>query len=72
MIADQTRQQGLTTVPKAARFLSVSRNTLYALVNSGNVPHRKIGRSVRISWDWLYSQSDFSSAIHESEVAHEA
>jgi excisionase family DNA binding protein len=41
---------GLATVEEAARFLSVGRSTLYGLMDAGNLPHCKIGRSRRIPW----------------------
>ena len=39
---------GLLTVAKAAEFLSLSRATLYVLMDKGHVPFVKIGRSRRI------------------------
>ena len=41
---------GLTTVAKAASFLSVGRSTIYALMERGALPYCKINRSRRIPW----------------------
>jgi excisionase family DNA binding protein len=39
---------GLLTVPEACRFLSLSRTSLYDLMDSGKLAYSKIGRSRRI------------------------
>ena len=39
---------GLLTVVKAAEFLSISRSKLYELMDNGELPFVKIGRSRRI------------------------
>jgi excisionase family DNA binding protein len=44
---------GLVTVPEAARFLSISRTAVYALMGSGSLPYVKIGRCRRIPKDAL-------------------
>ncbi len=53
-MTDHDRQQlvaeGLATVSEAAGFLAVSRSTLYLLMDSGQLPHCKIGRARRIPW----------------------
>ena len=41
-------EDGLLKVAEAAAFLSVSRATLYALMNCGQLPFVKIGRSRRV------------------------
>ncbi|MCX7399975.1 MAG: helix-turn-helix domain-containing protein [Planctomycetales bacterium] len=65
MTAIQSEQQGLAAVPVAAKFLSVSANHLYQLINAGEVPSKRFGRSVRIPWEWLHAQA---SASNSSEV----
>ena len=40
--------QGLIRVADAARFLAVSRSTLYALMETGELTYVKLGRSRRI------------------------
>ena len=40
--------EGLLSVAEAARFLSVSRSTLYELMESGQLYYVKIGRARRI------------------------
>jgi len=37
------------TVSEAAQFLHVGRNQLYDAIGRGEVPHRRIGRSIRLS-----------------------
>jgi excisionase family DNA binding protein len=39
---------GLVTVPEAAAFLSLSRSTLYALMERGDLPYVRIGAARRI------------------------
>ncbi|MFI5398499.1 MAG: helix-turn-helix domain-containing protein [Candidatus Binatia bacterium] len=41
-------QDGLAGVREAAKFLSLSRSTLYALMESGQLVYVKIGRARRI------------------------
>lgn len=53
----EPQQQGMAAVPVAATYLSVSPNHLYQLVNSGEVPSKRFGRSVRIPWSWLHQQA---------------
>ena len=40
--------EGLLSVPEAMRFLSISRTTLYDLMDAGKLVYSKIGRSRRI------------------------
>ena len=40
--------EGLMTVRKAAEFLGLSRSTVYALMESGELPFAKIGKARRI------------------------
>ena len=37
------------SVAEAAKLLKVGRAALYAAIGAGTVPHRKIGRHIRIS-----------------------
>jgi excisionase family DNA binding protein len=39
---------GLVTVPEAAAFLRLSRSTLYALMERGDLPYVRIGAARRI------------------------
>jgi excisionase family DNA binding protein len=41
-------EDGLVTVAQAAEFLSLSRATVYTLMDRGELPFAKIGRSRRI------------------------
>lgn len=41
-------KDGLATIQESSAFLGVSRSTLYALCDSGELPWVKIGRSRRI------------------------
>ena len=36
------------TIPEVARYLKLSKSKVYYLVQSGEIPHLKIGRNVRI------------------------
>lgn len=49
---------GLATVPQAAAFLALSRGKLYSSIETGVIPHKRFGRSVRIPWQWLYQQAE--------------
>ena len=69
MIIDKpTSQVGLCSIVQAAKFLSLSRGKLYQLVNAGEVPCRKFGKSVRVPWSWLHAQADIANGT-DSEVA---
>ena len=41
---------GLQPVNKVARFLSLSRSKVYALMESGELPYVKLGKSRRVRW----------------------
>ena len=45
------------TVDEAAEFLRLNRKTVYEAIRRKEIPHRKIGRSIRLSRqvlvDWL-------------------
>lgn len=40
--------EGLVSVPEAARFLSISRSKLYALMEQGALAYVRLGRARRI------------------------
>jgi excisionase family DNA binding protein len=40
--------EGLDRIPEVARFLSISRSHVYALMEAGALPYVRIGRSRRI------------------------
>ena len=44
----QSVEDGLIDVREASRFLSLSRSTIYVLMEEGKLPFAKIGRSRRI------------------------
>jgi excisionase family DNA binding protein len=46
-------KQGAATVKDAAAYLSLSRATLYRLIESGEIKSVKIGGSRRIAWKIL-------------------
>ncbi len=62
MVIEGQRKQGMASVQDAANYLAITRNTLYRLIKSGEVPHRILGKSIRVSWEWLYSQAEYSNA----------
>lgn len=37
------------TVEEAAAFLRIGRNQVYAGISRGQIPHRRIGRTIRLS-----------------------
>jgi excisionase family DNA binding protein len=43
-------EEGLATVPEAARFMAISRSGVYVLMTRGVLPYSKIGKSRRIPW----------------------
>lgn len=43
----------LLTVPETARFTRKGKNTIYDMVKAGEIPHVKLGRSIRIPRSWL-------------------
>lgn len=53
--ADESGDTGTDTstdvldVPGAARLLGIGRNALYDAIGRGEVPHRRIGKSIRLS-----------------------
>jgi excisionase family DNA binding protein len=47
-VENDNLDQGLIRVAEAARFLAVSRSTLYALMEAGELTYVKLGRSRRI------------------------
>jgi excisionase family DNA binding protein len=46
-------EDNVLTVDEAARFLRIGRNQLYVAIGAGKVPHRRIGRTIRLSRDAL-------------------
>jgi len=47
------------SIDELSEYLSMKRSTLYALVESGELPHYRIGRLIRFKWDevvqWMES-----------------
>jgi excisionase family DNA binding protein len=54
-------QQGLAAIPVAATYLSISKGKLYQGIQTGEIPSKRFGRSVRIPWAWLHAQAE----VHE-------
>jgi excisionase family DNA binding protein len=46
----ETAPNGLARVLEAAQFLSVSRSKVYAMMDGGDLPYVKLGKSRRIPW----------------------
>lgn len=42
-------QDDVLTVEQAAKFLRLGRNAVYDAIGRGEIPHRRIGRSIRLS-----------------------
>jgi len=57
---------GLAGITEAAEFLSVSRGKLYAMVNAGECPSKRFGKSVRVPWVWLLAQAEVKEDGSES------
>jgi len=41
---------GLATVREVAAFLGISRAKLYLMMDQGDLPHVKLGKSRRVKW----------------------
>lgn len=54
MIVAAYPKEGFASLTQAARFLAVSKTTMYRHVHSGKVPHTVIGGLVRIPWESLH------------------
>jgi excisionase family DNA binding protein len=50
---EQLVADGLATVAEGERFLSLGRSKLYDLMDAGELPYCKIGKSRRIPWEAL-------------------
>jgi excisionase family DNA binding protein len=48
-----TNRSGLALIKEAADFLRLSRSKVYELMESGELPFVKIGRSRRVRWAHL-------------------
>jgi excisionase family DNA binding protein len=44
-----TQDDDVLTVEQAAKFLRLGRNAVYDAIGRGAIPHRRIGRSIRLS-----------------------
>ena len=57
MNADYSTPKGplLATISEVARYLAVSRSTVYQLMESGQLPYVKLGRCRRIHWDDVHT-----------------
>ena len=49
-VADRL-DSGLQPVNKVARFLSLSRSKVYSLMEAGELPYVKLGKSRRVRWE---------------------
>lgn len=51
-IAEHTHvTRGLRTVNEVAEFLGVSRSKVYTLMDEGDLPYVKLGKTRRVVWD---------------------
>lgn len=55
---DRTPQPVLLRVSEAAALLALSRSAAYELIRSGDLPHVKLGRSIRIPQRALLAHID--------------
>jgi excisionase family DNA binding protein len=44
-----TQENDVLTVDEAAAFLRIGRNQLYEAIARGEIPHARIGRTIRLS-----------------------
>ena len=49
--ANDRPDSGLQPVNKVARFLSLSRSKVYSLMEAGELPYVKLGKSRRVRWE---------------------
>lgn len=49
----EPRNEGLASVREAEEYLSVSRTSIYGLMDRGELRYVKLGKSRRIPWDAL-------------------
>lgn len=49
---------GFASKKEAASYLGLAEVTITQRVLSGEIPHRRFGKAVRIPWSWLHSQLD--------------
>jgi excisionase family DNA binding protein len=47
---EEVSVEGFATVSQGARYLAVSRSTVYSLMDRGELKYAKIGKSRRIPW----------------------
>jgi excisionase family DNA binding protein len=50
VVRERRPQDGLQTVEAVAQFLTVSRSKVYQLMERGELPYVKLGRSRRVKW----------------------
>lgn len=56
------------TVEEAAEFLRVGRNALYDAIGRGEVPHRRIGKQIRLSRSAIVRWLSRSCSVAEEEL----
>jgi len=56
------------TVDEAAEFLRIGRNQLYDAIGRGDVPHRRIGKVIRLSRSALVRWLGGSCGVAEQEL----
>jgi excisionase family DNA binding protein len=52
-VVDARDDADVLTVREAARLLRIGRNALYDAIGRNEVPHRRIGKNIRLSRDAL-------------------
>lgn len=62
---NRTTERALRTVNEVADFLSVSRSKVYSMMDDGDLPYVKFGKSRRVVWD------DVLRLIEQSIVGRE-
>lgn len=60
-------KDGLATVEQAAKFLSLCRTSVYAMMRDGQLPHTSIRNARRIPWVALHRITDAAMTPREQE-----
>jgi excisionase family DNA binding protein len=63
---------GFATTRETARYLQLSHYIVLKLIASGEIPHKRFGRYVRVRWSWLRSQAECEAWRHPPGDQREA
>lgn len=63
----EERKTGFAKVIEVARFLNVSKHTIYRAVDKGTLGATIVGESIRIDWDDVYALHRKASADQKAK-----